>query len=601
MIQGDPIEASEMLSEPHADSDPGQHERVYASDRLAGDENQDADGMNAHADADERRDERETDKVSDGIEEEDVHDAVWVQTESYVADKAAEVSDAVAAFADDDAEDDDAKASAPLTGDLEATFEIDRVTDVMAAPSRAPKAASALENAAANADEADDEPEQDVGTADTRDDAEPRKPAPGPSTDSDTVAASRDAEQAAMAGLGLQAINALGERLTSMETRYDSALDRISHAISVIGERIDGMENRMTDRAIQHVELPADLPREDSSVAPYIANAERELEAKKEARPLDIFDRIARAAETEFDVSRAGPPRSVIDESGDSRRIGTKKWTPSKTLKRRMQKLDDARGAAEAGGMRGPSLSVTAEAASTPPVVPTGEAFSEPVSKAASPMYRSDDGEMRVDRRQKPNAAPQTAPVMPEQHAAASSSFVDAIAEDDEALDDMAFADESHDDAGLSVLPGARGRRRDRARKSRLDEDFEDVFGDEEKPSINRLRRKMRDTGAAEPAGETAETESEAEAKPGFFARLFSGKKKAEAVETPDADEDEDDLKAAFGLAEPDHEDDAELDDVEAGDDAPAKSKSLLKNPLVYLGTAVVGGGAFVGSYLFLQ
>jgi len=119
-------------------------------------------------------------------------------------------------------------------------------------------------------------------------------------------------------------------------------------------------------------------------------------------------------------------------------------------------------------------------------------------------------------------------------------------------------AEVAHEDEdGLRVIPGARGRRRDRARKSRLDEDFEKIFDDEGKPSINSLRRKLR-SGAAEGADGENELLDEAgqavgttedfsaeqdEPKQGFFSRLLKRNK----VEKPELDDvDEEELVAAF-------------------------------------------------------
>ena len=365
--------------------------------------------------------------------------------------------------------------------------------------------------------------------------------------------------------LGLQAINVLNEKITSSETRYDDALTKIGHALGLIAERIDGLEARMTDQKMSSVAFAApapmmDEPPIDDSVAPYIARAERELKARKESGSMDIFDRIAKAAESEFDGQASGTETRIIENPGDGRRVGTKRWQPSKTVKRRMEQLEQARDG----------------------VVGAEDASSEPKEPAARNLRTDIDAI---------TAATAAAP------AAAAQSGVQAGT----APEPLDLDDEEEDDSGLSVVPGVRGRRRHRARKSRLDEDFENVFvEDEEKPSIQSLRRKMRDRPAEEP--------EEPETKKGSMLGNILGKKTAKKVVPVEIDEDEDDdedLMAAFDAPELREEKTArkgtkarkldEIDEIE-DDEIDEGGARFAGSPLLYV---LIAGVAAAGFFLW--
>lgn len=621
MIQGDPIEVNDLPSHPRTDGataldhSPGSHpqdtrdaqqdERIgkehgssssESDESKAGAENSDASaGISSRSE-----DLREVKTAPDASE--DAHDAAWVETESNLSDLEDKMAEATARL--DAMADTQVDAGRDLSGDLQATLDTESPTIVMNAPSRTERnsdtevdGVEALKIAEDAADMvANEEKATPVALP-------PEQPAPSsPASDvreKADKAAPRDAE---IAGLGLQAINALGERIEATEKKYEGALDRISHAIGVIAERIDGIETRNSERTIEDITMVTSPHREESNVAPYIANAERELEAKKESGPLDIFDRIARAAETEFDSARhTGAAQSVVEDIGDSRRVGTKKWTPSKTLKRRMQQLGEVQDAADS---KTPTIATVKSAETIAPKAerPLQKAVTE-TTKAppATDFYLAEDGEKRPERRQPKPAADrglaehpvQTKPSTPEVKRSEPAIETDELGFDD---------DFDHDDPGLSVVPGARGRRRDRARKSRLDEDFETVFGDEEVPSISRLRRKMRDT---KPEDE-AETEAAPAEKTAFggLSSLLGGKKKKKAPEPVDSDDD-DALMAAFesGAENASNDDDDEdvledlIDDSEVG---PSKVK-FLGSPIVYIGIAAVACIAFVLAYLFMQ
>ncbi len=312
--------------------------------------------------------------------------------------------------------------------------------------------------------------------------------------------------------LSLQAINLLNEKIATTESRYDGALNKIGHALGVIAERIDGLETRITNQTITNVAIAADpKPVDDGTVAPYIAQAERELQAKKESGPVDIFDRIARAAETEYESQR-GTGTKIIADAGDGRRVGTKRWQPSKTVKKRMEQLEKAR-----------TLPTGTEATDT------DEAAEIAVGTAANPAAMQENRAF---------AEADAEPTVTERTSAGQSQVFD---EDDEEFDE---------DSGLSVVPGARGRRKNRARKSRLDEDFEDVFaeGDGE-PSIQNLRRKMRQKPAEEDEQPAIVEETPKSEKSGLLGGILGKKKSKAPVELNDElDEDEDDLElmAAF-------------------------------------------------------
>ena len=317
--------------------------------------------------------------------------------------------------------------------------------------------------------------------------------------------------------LGLQAINVLNEKITSSEGRYDDALTKIGHALGLIAERIDGLESRMTNQTIASVALaaaPPDLDDAiiDDSVAPYIARAERELKARKESGSMDIFDRIAKAAESEFDGQVSGKETKIIDNPGDGRRVGTKKWQPSKTVKRRMEQLEQARDG-----------------------VATKEDVTAERSEPAARSLRAD-----VD-------------AITATEGAKATSRAQAKAAPEPVLD----IEDEDDDSGLSVVPGARGRRRHRARKSRLDEDFENVFEEnEDKPSIQSLRRKMRDR--------PVEEVEEVEAKGGMLGGILGKKTAKKVVSVEPEEESDDDLMAAF---------DAPEERAERAERKPAKGK----------------------------
>ena len=331
-----------------------------------------------------------------------------------------------------------------------------------------------------------------------------------------TAMPTTEQEEASPGLLGLQAISVLNDKITSSEGRYDDALTKIGHALGLIAERIDGLETRMTSQVLSPVSLTAmsssldDSPIDDS-VAPYIARAERELKARKESGSMDIFDRIAKAAESEFDGQVAGAETRIIENPGDGRRVGTKRWQPSKTVKRRMEQLEKAR---SNGGVEEDAPAETRETAA------------RALRSDIDAITATAGGTARAETR----AATAPEPVL-----------------------DLELDDEEDDDSGLSVLPGARGRRRNRARKSRLDEDFENVFvEDEGKPSIQSLRRKMRDRPIEEP-------EPEEVAKGGMLGNILGKKaaKKVVPVEMDDIDDiddldedDEDALMAAFDAPE---------------------------------------------------
>lgn len=351
--------------------------------------------------------------------------------------------------------------------------------------------------------------------------------------------------------LGLQAINVLNDRIAGSELRYDGALNKIGHALGVIAERIDGLETRITSKAINNVAMVAAPMRvEDESVAPYIAQAERELAAKKEKGSMDIFERIAQAAETEFD-GKSNESR-VLQNSTDGRRVGTKRWQPSKTVKKRMEQLEQAKLAG-----------VTAEAGGKAP---------ENVRPEAIPTH--DD--------------------TPE---------LGAALVEEEVLEEE-FED---DDSGLSVVPGARGRRRNRARKSRLDEDFENVFEESDaKPSIQSLRRKMRDRPAEE------EEEAPVAAKPkasksGMVGNMLGGKKNKAAPSPVETEEEDEDLMAAFdspaeskAKGKKSKRKTIAADESEWDDENADVRKGLFSGPLLYVMVAGIAAACFFAWQMFM-
>ncbi len=391
------------------------------------------------------------------------------------------------------------------------------------------------------------------------DDAESSSEDPALVSDPELTDTDRQEQTSTM--LGLQAINALDEKMTASEARYDGAMAKMGHALGVIAQRIDSLESRLTDQTISNVALAAAPPEvEDHSVAPYIARAERELKAQNGSGSMDIFDRIARAAETEFDDQAPSATTRVIDNASDGRRVGTKKWQPSKTVKRRMEKLEKARTEVD-----------EAEA---------------PAPERAKPAARK----LRTDLGPVPDET--TPDTLPEDADMSANPRQDTMA--DPVFD---LQEEDDDDSGLSVVPGARGRRRNRARKSQLDEDFENVFAEgEDKPSIQTLRRKMRQRP-------TDEQDSDTEKKSGRLSGIIGKKsaKKAKPAEVEIEDED-DDLTAAFDAEEEtgqapksskknkaiaiNEADDDEWDD----DDAPVRSG---RRPVLYMLIAGLAAAGF--------
>ena len=285
----------------------------------------------------------------------------------------------------------------------------------------------------------------------------------------------------------------------------------------------------------------------DSSVAPYIAQAERELEKTRSRSSHDIFDRIAMAAESQFDNAR-GSAMQRVTELVDDRRVGTKRWTPSKTMKQRMAKLEAARSAVESGETletrkkrreagqsvtAGETANVTDAGPLDTGLVDTGAVSSDSVDTVtAASAAALGTAAVAAAATQKPKA--ETAPAEDatrqsiDENERVKISRRDRQAEareQDESVeaDDVSDFDEDEEDVdGLRIVPGARGRRRDRARRSRLDEDFEKIFDEEDKPSIRGLRRKLRSgaagkVGDAEPSGakdeDTATSARKAEAR----------------------------------------------------------------------------------------
>jgi len=393
-----------------------------------------------------------------------------------------------------------------------------------------------------------------------------------------------DTEAQATNLLGLQAINAIGEKIAASESRYDDALTKMGHALGMIAQRIDGLETRLTNQTIANVALAAAPPEEeDDSVAPYIARAERELKTRKESGSMDIFDRIARAAETEFDDQATTGGTRVLENSSDGRRVGTKRWQPSKTFKQRMEKLEEARKETQAPAT-----------AATGPRAAAAAAFAEPKQPAARKLRTEADLDPEIE----------------------NDALLDHT--DDHAGGERALAPEpildleEEDDSGLSVVPGARGRRRNRARKSRLDEDFENVFvEDEDEPSISNLRRKMRDRPADE-------TDTEVSEKGGMLSGILGKKsaKKARPAPAEQAEEEEDDLMAAFDTEADaprtvsksskkrkavviDDDDDFDDDDEEWDDEDGARGGAN-RRPILYVLIAAAAAAGFYAWKTFI-
>ena len=394
---------------------------------------------------------------------------------------------------------------------------------------------------------------------------------------------------------------------TAIEKTGDDAMSKFGHAIGALAESDEDLDDRALDYA---AEMASPSTPRDAAVAPHIAAAERELERAKSSGPVDIFDRIAQAAESQFDETR-GSTAKRVSELVDDRRVGTKRWTPSKTMKQRMEKLEAARAAADgssavkapAAEVEAPDVAAAAAVAATAPasseaemVSPTAEA--KPVVEEAPAAPMTEDQNITISRRDRHSDAADSATTE-------SAGASEAVAEDEEELD----AD------GLRIVPGARGRRRDRARKSRLDEDFEKIFDDEGKPSINSLRRKLRSSAASEAAegeavaGVASVTEEHFGAEPeeapkkGLFARLLGKNKSAKAVDAAD-EFDEDEVVAAFEADETAPTDTldfetSENDDWQTAVDNERKQRAIAM-PIIGAGAAIAFGGIGWFAYKFL-
>lgn len=355
----------------------------------------------------------------------------------------------------------------------------------------------------------------------------------------------------------------------------DDTLSKVGHALGIIAQRIDNLEGRLTDRAITDIAMAAapsaiedDEEEDDPGVAPYIARAEKELKAKKRKSASDIFDRIAQAAESEFNEKSATPGMKIIDDASKGRRVGTKSWQPASAIKRRMQ---EAMEAAEAS------------------------------TRAKTTAQQSDD------------TAPSSTDIMPDQTQETSTEALTAGttdgAQEAPALDtrEPIYDRDDFDDSGLSVVPGARGRRRNRARKTRLDEDFENVFAEEDgdKSSIQSLRRKMRERAAEAPV-------EEEEPKGGMLGSILgrkSAKKSAIEEEVFDDELDSfDDIEkeeTALKKTKTDTKKQvAEVDDDDEEDDWDEEeptSRSSLSRPVLYIIIAAITAAGFFAVQTFMS
>ncbi len=395
----------------------------------------------------------------------------------------------------------------------------------------------------------------------------------------------------------------------AIEQTGDDAMSKFGHAIGALAKHEDDLD----EDALNHAAEMADpSPFRDDAVAPHIAAAERELERSK-ANPVDIFDRIAQAAESQFDESRGNTAKRV-SELVDDRRVGTKRWTPSKTMKERMAKLEAARAAATGGepvAVESPEPEVKAASApssSTATVVTPGTG-EKPASETKSETTSTAEPEkVTVSRRDRKPEIEDTI-----ETESSGATMVEAESEED-------------DSDGLRIIPGARGRRRDRVRKSRLDEDFEKIFDDEGKPSINSLRRKLRSaskeddesvedeatakTGSANrtaSSGNGSDAGNSSESKLGLFSRLLNSNRKK--PQKADANEfNEDDLVAAF---EADNDDNnaplADNRDLEAAEDDSwqdaidtERKQKQIAMPIIGAGVAILFGGIGWFAYKFL-
>jgi hypothetical protein len=439
----------------------------------------------------------------------------------------------------------------------------------------------------------------------------------------------------------------------------DDAMSKFGHAIGALADNEDDIDDRILDYAAEMASPSSSRSSRDDAVAPHIAAAEREIERSK-AGPVDIFDRIAMAAETQFDGSR-GNAAQRVSELVDDRRVGTKRWTPSKTMKQRMEKLEAARAAASGELPAAPA----AKAATTPEANTEAEGVSAAVTAEASAPAASAPASSQATvvspgATEKPapeaKAKVEAAPMTEEQtvtitrrdrHSDIDESIETTTDGAEEASQDNSA--EELDADGLRVVPGARGRRRDRARKSRLDEDFEKIFDDEGKPSINSLRRKLR-SGAAEEAAALAAAEAEAETeatskpgnkikaalgktlatnaedapKKGLFSRLLSARKgkadeetvvaatgataaASKAPKSTPVDADEDDLVAAFEeSSDIPLVDDLSLEAEDADDESwedtieDERKKNNRAMPIIGAGGAILLGGLGWFGYKFL-
>ena len=415
----------------------------------------------------------------------------------------------------------------------------------------------------------------------------------------------------------------------ALQQTGDDAMSKFGHAIGALAENEDDLDDQVLDYA---AEMASPSSARDEAVAPHIAAAERELERSKSA-PVDIFDRIAQAAESQFDESR-GSTAKRVSELVDDRRVGTKKWTPSKTMKQRMEKLEAARAAAS--GDQPVQAAEAVDTAAHAEVAETASATEAPVMAASAPSSaQATTVTPGKAEKPEPEAKAEEAPMTEEQSVTISRRDRQIDHEDsadaDSTNDESTLADgEDHLDAdGLRVVPGARGRRRDRARKSRLDEDFEKIFDDEGKPSINSLRRKLRSGAAEEEAAaaaaaaeeaaaatpgkrkklsrsaavtETAGADTSAEPKKGLFSRFLNAKKAKVAEATPE--QEVDDLVAAFDSNDTPLDDDIHtegLDDESWQDEIESeRKKNQIAMPVIGAGAAILLGGLGWFGYKFL-
>lgn len=382
----------------------------------------------------------------------------------------------------------------------------------------------------------------------------------------------------------------------------DDAMNTYGHAIETVEDQ-DDLDQLKIDQSFQK---PKAQSSRDDAVAPHIAAAEREIEESK-AGPIDIFDRIAQAAESQFDESRGNTAKRV-SELVDDRRVGTKRWTPSKTMKERMAKLEAARLAATGT----PKTTASAEEQTRPAAAAPGSSTAETVA----PDKKRFSGH--------PQPA-ETAPDEPVRmsHPRAETETEDTYEPQDENAFEAASNDDEHDTDGLRVVPGARGRRRDRARKSQHDEEFEKVFDEEEKPSINSLRRKLRsappedteaDTGKSSvrkkislakvmPAG--PDDEDSEEGKTGLFSRMLSATRKKQGKKLPAEATEHDDLtdeEALIADFEADGEDDFLLEEDDNWQETIDRDRKKRKLPVAVTGSAIAvlfgGLGWFLYSFL---